>query len=150
MNRNGYHDAAALRDRATRAPDPLTGRTWAQTLLEDDIRRRQDWSLAPAAAQLMRLRDDLLRDDFRFNQSASQRDNEMVTLRICDDKARLESTTRPPQGMTDIATLLAERAAAVIESNPHQWSARSCATCRTVSALIGRTFGCEARAKGEP
>ena len=30
----------------------------------------------------------------------------------------------------------------LIESDPHQWSSRPCTTCRTVSNLIGRPFGC--------
>ena len=33
----------------------------------------------------------------------------------------------------------------IIEQDPHQFSARSCASCRTVSELIGRPFGCEKR-----
>lgn len=32
----------------------------------------------------------------------------------------------------------------LIESDPHQWSARPCQTCRAVSTLAGRAFGCEA------
>jgi hypothetical protein len=30
-----------------------------------------------------------------------------------------------------------------IYADPHQWSDRPCATCRSVSQLTGRPFGCE-------
>jgi len=33
----------------------------------------------------------------------------------------------------------------LIEKDPHQWSARPCQTCASVSALIGRPFGCNAK-----
>ena len=36
---------------------------------------------------------------------------------------------------------------ALIQADPHQWSTRPCATCRSVSAMAGEPFGCEKRAK---
>jgi len=30
----------------------------------------------------------------------------------------------------------------LIEKDPHQWSSRPCATCKSISALAGRSFGC--------
>lgn len=30
----------------------------------------------------------------------------------------------------------------LIQEDPHQWSTRPCQTCKTVSSLIGRPFGC--------
>jgi hypothetical protein len=30
----------------------------------------------------------------------------------------------------------------LIQSDPHQWSERPCSTCRAVTALLGRPFGC--------
>ena len=30
----------------------------------------------------------------------------------------------------------------VIQSDPHQWSRRPCETCRAVTSIIGRPFGC--------
>jgi hypothetical protein len=41
------------------------------------------------------------------------------------------------------ANLLVSKALELIEKDPHQWSHRPCATCRTVSAIVGRPFGCE-------
>lgn len=35
----------------------------------------------------------------------------------------------------------------LIEADPHQWSTRPCQTCISVSALLGRPFGCSAEAK---
>lgn len=31
----------------------------------------------------------------------------------------------------------------LIQVDPHHWSTRPCPTCRTVSALVQRPFGCE-------
>ena len=42
--------------------------------------------------------------------------------------------------------VLAEGVAAAIEGDPHHWSARPCQTCRVVSSLLGRPFGCERKA----
>jgi hypothetical protein len=41
--------------------------------------------------------------------------------------------------------VLAETVASVVEADPHQWSARPCQSCRVVSGLLGRPFGCEKR-----
>jgi hypothetical protein len=30
----------------------------------------------------------------------------------------------------------------LIQSDPHQWSNRPCQTCKAVSAIVGRPFGC--------
>jgi len=46
----------------------------------------------------------------------------------------------------EVLRALAESVAAVIESDPHQWSSRPCQTCRVISGLLGRPFGCEKRA----
>jgi hypothetical protein len=42
----------------------------------------------------------------------------------------------------------AEAIARLIEADPHQWSSRPCQTCHSVSGLLGRPFGCEAKKKG--
>ena len=42
--------------------------------------------------------------------------------------------------------VLAESVASVIERDPHQYTSRPCQTCRVVSGLLGRSFGCEKRA----
>jgi hypothetical protein len=40
----------------------------------------------------------------------------------------------------------AETALRLIEADPHDWSKRPCQTCRGVSMLLKRPFGCEAKA----
>lgn len=42
------------------------------------------------------------------------------------------------------AEVLAHAALDLVEADPHQFSNRPCATCRTVSTLTGRPFGCQA------
>lgn len=39
-----------------------------------------------------------------------------------------------------------ETAAVLWETDPHQFSTRPCPTCRSLSALLGRSFGCDAKA----
>jgi len=51
--------------------------------------------------------------------------------------------------ITAAAEMLVDAALRAIEADPHQWSTRPCQTCRTVSALVGRAFGCEKKA-GRP
>ena len=29
-----------------------------------------------------------------------------------------------------------------LQADPHQWSSRPCSTCRTISAIVGKPFGC--------
>ncbi len=43
----------------------------------------------------------------------------------------------------------AEKVADLWEHDPHQWSTRPCPTCREITAIIGRKFGCYAVAAGE-
>jgi len=43
------------------------------------------------------------------------------------------------------ARILIEAVLRVIEDDPHQWSNRLCASCRAVSSVVGRPFGCEAK-----
>ena len=35
----------------------------------------------------------------------------------------------------------------LIEDDPHQWSTRPCQTCKTISSLIGKPFGCVKKAE---
>jgi hypothetical protein len=42
---------------------------------------------------------------------------------------------------------LSEVIARLWESDPHAFSTRTCQTCRTVGALLGRSFGCSAKAE---
>jgi hypothetical protein len=42
----------------------------------------------------------------------------------------------------DAARMLMDAALQAIQADPHQWSERPCQTCKAVSALAGRAFGC--------
>ena len=35
----------------------------------------------------------------------------------------------------------------LIEGDPHQWSTRPCSTCKAISLMIGKPFGCVKKAK---
>lgn len=41
------------------------------------------------------------------------------------------------------ARVLIASALNILQSDPHQWSMRPCPTCRAVSAIVGRPFGCD-------
>ena len=40
------------------------------------------------------------------------------------------------------ASLLVDAILDLLQADPHQWSKRPCPTCRPISALIGKPFGC--------
>lgn len=42
----------------------------------------------------------------------------------------------------DVEDTITEAILNLIQEDPHQWSTRPCSTCRTISGLIGRNFGC--------
>ena len=52
------------------------------------------------------------------------------------------------------ASVLFDAALHVLQNDPHAWSKRPCQTCRTVTALAGKPFGCylyaEQRRKERP
>jgi hypothetical protein len=37
----------------------------------------------------------------------------------------------------------------LIEADPHQWSSRPCPTCRAISGIIDRPFGCVKKRENE-
>ena len=39
-------------------------------------------------------------------------------------------------------SMLMDAVLSLLQKDPHQWSARPCGTCRTISGLIGKPFGC--------
>jgi len=49
---------------------------------------------------------------------------------------------------TPIPENVAELICRLIEADLHSWSSSPCQTCNSISALLGRAFGCQARAKG--
>lgn len=56
----------------------------------------------------------------------------------------------PPPLPTDMEVRAVQAAAQAIvgsildllQDDPHQWSTRPCPTCRSISKLVGRPFGC--------
>jgi len=48
-----------------------------------------------------------------------------------------------------LQAVISDAAIRLIEDDPHQWSKRPCPTCRSISSLIGKPFGCNRRAAQE-
>lgn len=40
------------------------------------------------------------------------------------------------------ARLVIDAMAGMLQDDPHQWSERPCATCKSISGFLGRAFGC--------
>jgi hypothetical protein len=72
------------------------------------------------------------------NTQWQQDQNEAARVDL-EQRRQKESAAREDS----IMRILAESVASVIEQDPHQWSSRPCHTCRVVSGLLARSFGCE-------
>ena len=44
------------------------------------------------------------------------------------------------------ASLVIEAVLQALEEDPHQWSKRPCPTCRFISSILNRPFGCITKA----
>lgn len=42
----------------------------------------------------------------------------------------------------EAASILMDSILSLLQEDPHGWSTRPCSTCRTISGLISRPFGC--------
>ena len=51
-------------------------------------------------------------------------------------------TSEQQEILTVVVNLIQNTAFELIERDPHQWSSRPCPTCKAVSSLIQRPFGC--------
>ncbi len=40
------------------------------------------------------------------------------------------------------ASVIVEAVLRLLDNDPHNWSARPCQTCKAVTSLVGRPFGC--------
>lgn len=40
------------------------------------------------------------------------------------------------------ALVLLEGALSQLQEDPHQWSTRPCPTCRAITSMLGKSFGC--------
>ena len=49
---------------------------------------------------------------------------------------------KKPNDLDKAVWLITDTALRLIQEDPHQWSARPCQTCRSVSTLIKKPFGC--------
>lgn len=71
--------------------------------------------------------------------------------RILDDHSKrlrnLEAVAHEPVNFSRLVVERAEAVASVLERDPHQFSTRPCATCRAVTSILGRPFGCVRRAE---
>jgi hypothetical protein len=66
--------------------------------------------------------------------------------RLMREQRQAEERSR----LVDVGALITERAevlARVLEADPHSFGSRPCSTCTTASALLGRPFGCSAKAR---
>jgi hypothetical protein len=43
--------------------------------------------------------------------------------------------------------ILIEPILTLLQNDPHQWSTRPCPTCRAITSIIGKPFGCILKAK---
>ena len=39
-------------------------------------------------------------------------------------------------------SMLMDTIMSLLQEDPHSWSTRPCGTCRTISGIVGRPFGC--------
>ena len=58
--------------------------------------------------------------------------------------------TRESQIIQTAVQILIEPVLRLLQVDPHQWSTRPCSTCRAVSSLVGKAFGCILYAKENP
>lgn len=47
------------------------------------------------------------------------------------------------------AGILIDAVIEIVYADPHQWSARPCNTCKTISSIIGRPHGCDRYREGK-
>ena len=40
-------------------------------------------------------------------------------------------------------SLMMDSVLEIVQDDPHQWSTRPCTSCKTITSLIGKPFGCE-------
>jgi hypothetical protein len=73
----------------------------------------------------------------------------MSDERMAEIESRLAALEAVAHRPIDLAALVVERAelvARLLEADAHHFSS-PCSTCRSVSSLLGRPFGCSARAR---
>jgi hypothetical protein len=71
--------------------------------------------------------------------------DELEFEELKDRVDQLEATVNKSNfidGLSAAVDKVTGAAFALIQADPHQWSTRGCQTCRTVSGLIEKPFGC--------
>lgn len=64
---------------------------------------------------------------------------------MTEDEAKVAIRARRPDEIPGImSSTRVETILQVLEADPHAFSERPCSTCESVSALLGRAFGCVA------
>ena len=66
---------------------------------------------------------------------------------LCEDADRVRRAVDDANVLEEASSFglyrkLVKRVTDLIEADPHQWSKRPCATCRTISVIVGYEFGC--------
>ena len=67
--------------------------------------------------------------------------------RKVDDLVTMANKSELNDGLDAAADKIYSAAMDLIQKDPHQWSTRGCQTCRTVSELTKKPFGCVLYAK---
>jgi hypothetical protein len=67
--------------------------------------------------------------------------------RKIDDLATTVNKSNFSEGLSAAVDKVTSSAFKLIQADPHQWSTRDCQTCRLVSELIKKPFGCVLYAK---
>jgi hypothetical protein len=65
-----------------------------------------------------------------------------VTVQAPSSPAPAASAPVQPEALKAAALVLVDAALRVVEGDPHQFGKRPCDSCRTISRLLGRAFGC--------
>lgn len=60
---------------------------------------------------------------------------------ICAEQENRRSASQQNNNSYD--QKISETVARLFEADPHQYSSRPCQTCRAISSLLNRPFGCE-------
>ena len=80
-----------------------------------------------------------------FNPETDPDIGDIVELVPANKNLKQKSTK---EVIKEAAHVLLDSVLKLIEKDPHSWSNRPCQTCRTVSSILGKPFGCEKKRNG--
>lgn len=90
--------------------------------------------------ELVRQIADLLRDVLEEERGALI--DEARRIAFAAKQLMGEAPGDIPGLMQAAVRVLLDAALRLLQDDPHMWSHRPCATCRAVSSIVGRPFGC--------